>query len=890
MSKDIIAFIILLISISIITIDYGQAQSVPYDQAIGTPNAKAPSDNNAFKILGIDSTAFPNVTVNIFINKFCALTENLKKEDFKVKEEGKYTAIDNFHFTGNSSGQHLDLAVVFDDTGSMGEEISAMKSKVKYLTDTIKASGIDANYSLVSFKDTATIRTKWTKDPAIFKKSVDSLSSDGGGDEPEDSLDAIETALSMGFRPDAQKVILVISDAHAHYKNDTTRFSNYTKEQIEKDLEESGAIFIPVSPAKFDKLSLGVDLRDIANDIQSMIIDINSADFLAILDQFKDIITGTYVIEYKSPDQTQFGSRNLTISADAPGCLKGFVSSSYNRPRIPNAPPVILDLSSNRTSPQDSGTVINWTANASDPDGDMVLYRYFLNDEPATDWMKQKTWHWTAKEGGSYRVEVRVRDAKHAGPNGLDDRKFASFTITEPKLMPKETENQSPIINDLVAVQEKAAAINWTTNATDADRDQILYRFYLNNKSMTNWTIDSKWALNVTDANAGENKVEVQIRDGKHAGPDGYDDAKSVNFNLSSMKLMVKTWIKTFDGPQARAYSIQQVNDNGYIVAGGMHDAWLIKTNADGNKLWDKTFGGAEDDVAYSAQQAIEGGYIITGETLSYGSGGKDVWLVNTDSSGNILWSKTFGGPDNDQGHSVSQVRDGGFVIVGMTGYNPNMKKGAKVWLIKTDANGNKLWDKTFEGFVSSWGRSVEQTSDGGFIITGAAQVRGSGEPQNAWLIKTDSSGNKEWDRTFESTSGDSEGQSVQQTSDGGYIMLCYKYSSSPYEGIWLIKTDSQGRRLWDRTFRGDLLTDSGRSIQQTKDGGYIITGLFVINASLIKVDSEGNEEWYRTFKGINCGGNSVQQANDGGYIVAGTICGDTEEAVLIKTNADGIV
>jgi hypothetical protein len=209
-------------------------------QGAGVPTATASSDNNIIKILGIDPTAFPKVKVNVFINKLCALTGNLKKENVKVKEDGKDAAIDNFYFAGNASGHRLDLAVVFDDTGSMQPQIDAMKAKVKDLTDTIKASGIDANYSLVTFKDSVSVKTNWTNDPEVLRKNVDALSAYSGNDEPEDALDAIEAVLSMGFRPDAQKVILVITDAHAHHKDDGSGFSKYTKDQIEKDLKGQG--------------------------------------------------------------------------------------------------------------------------------------------------------------------------------------------------------------------------------------------------------------------------------------------------------------------------------------------------------------------------------------------------------------------------------------------------------------------------------------------------------------------------------------------------------------------------------------------------------------------------------------------------------------------------
>ncbi|VVB72790.1 Photosystem I assembly protein Ycf3 [uncultured archaeon] len=289
------------------------------------------SENSTVKILGIDPTAFPRIKASVFVNRFCAQADQLRKENFRVREDGIEYAIDNIYFTGNARGQRLDLAVAFDDTGSMGEEISAMKLKVKDLTDTIRASGIDASYSLVSFKDSISIRTKWTNDSEAFEKYVDSLYAKGGDDMPEASLDAIEAVLSMGFRSDAQKVILVITDAHGHYKNDKSNFSNYTESGVEKDLKKSGAILISISPM-FEKSSDYADQREVAGNIMGSWIDIDSANFSAILDKFKGIITGNYVIEYTTQNHMGFGNRMVLVFADAPECVVDNASNFYNKP------------------------------------------------------------------------------------------------------------------------------------------------------------------------------------------------------------------------------------------------------------------------------------------------------------------------------------------------------------------------------------------------------------------------------------------------------------------------------------------------------------------------------------------------------------------------------
>ena len=181
-----------------------------------------------------------------------------------------------------------------------------------------------------------------------------------------------------------------------------------------------------------------------------------------------------------------------------------------------------------------------------------------------------------------------------------------------------------------------------------------------------------------------------------------------------------------------------------------------------------KIFGGSETDEGSSVQQTTDDGYVIVGGTTSFGNGEYDVWLIKTDSNGNEVWNKTFdGGIYADEGTSVQQTTDGGYIITGTTHQNGTLD----LWLIKTDSNGNEVWNNIFEGSNWEQGKLVQQTTDGGYIIVGVTNSFGNGE-YDVWLIKTDSNGNEVWSYAYGGGGSDADvGYSVQQTTEGGYII-----------------------------------------------------------------------------------------------------------------------
>jgi hypothetical protein len=257
-------------------------------------------------------------------------------------------------------------------------------------------------------------------------------------------------------------------------------------------------------------------------------------------------------------------------------------------------------------------------------------------------------------------------------------------------------------------------------------------------------------------------------------------------------------WNRTYGGFRwEKAHHIRETTDGGYIITGytfshgnGNADIWLIKADASGYPVWTNTFGGPDWEYGYAVQETVDGGFIITGFTETEGKESSRIWLLKADSEGQEQWTRIFGNRKQNTGHFVQETTDGGYIIVGVTqSFFPNFDD---VLLIKTDNTGNTLWEKTFGG--QSWDRchTVRQTEDGGYILAGSSRLKEKSSA-NAWLLKTNAIGNPIWERTFESTSS-YELTSLQITSDGGFIVAG---SSTSMDGapadLLLIKTDAQG-------------------------------------------------------------------------------------------------
>jgi len=367
--------------------------------------------------------------------------------------------------------------------------------------------------------------------------------------------------------------------------------------------------------------------------------------------------------------------------------------------------------------------------------------------------------------------------------------------------------------------------------------------------------------------------------------------------NFSSAQI---TFQKTYGGVgHDESFSVQQTSDSGFIMVGVSYsiesngDVYLIKTNANGDILWTKTYGGAIHDGGHCVRQTNDGGFIIVGQTGSFGVGNVDIFLLKTDSIGNLLWVRTFDGMVYGLTLNwVQQTNDQGYIIVSS---NYVYSSGnADIYLIKTNSLGDTLWTKSYGGSGQEYGNAGQQTIDGGYIVTGYTTTFGSGG-KDIYLVKTDSTGSVLWSKTFGGT-GDDYAKSIIQTVDGGYILLgsTNSFGAGNYD-YYLIKTNSTGDLQWSYTY-GGISFDYGFSVSSVGNNGFIMAGYSnvpVINDEkilLIRTNFWGDTLWTKTFGyGNFSNAFAVQQTFDGGYVISGRVSfSPTFNAYLIKTNSIG--
>ncbi|RDC58788.1 T9SS type A sorting domain-containing protein [Adhaeribacter pallidiroseus] len=340
-----------------------------------------------------------------------------------------------------------------------------------------------------------------------------------------------------------------------------------------------------------------------------------------------------------------------------------------------------------------------------------------------------------------------------------------------------------------------------------------------------------------------------------------------------------KEWDKIID---AGVEAMEKTSDGGYILGGSKTgtgkndnvDYWIVKIDASGNKLWEKTYGGTGDDLLSAVKPTADGGYILGGTSYSTkggdksddGKGGRDYWIIKVDAAGIKRWDKALGSAGDEQFLNLQLTQDGGYILGGWSGF---VQGGDKTeasrgewdyWIVKLDALGNKVWDKTLGGKDADYLKVVQQTPDGGYLVGGDSQSNKSGDKtenrrgsDDYWVVKLDAQGNKQWDKTL---GGNREDRltSLLLTNDEGLLLAGSSGSdisgekTDPrigYSDYWLVKLSSTGEKLWDKTIggkEGNFLT----SAQVTGPGQYILAGYSDSNKSGDKTEnSRGNYDYW---------------------------------------------
>lgn len=352
-------------------------------------------------------------------------------------------------------------------------------------------------------------------------------------------------------------------------------------------------------------------------------------------------------------------------------------------------------------------------------------------------------------------------------------------------------------------------------------------------------------------------------------------------------RFLYEEWNRTYGGVSFDTGSSGvYISDNGFAITGyNRWKSWLVKTDMSGILQWEKTYGydtsgddeflmeGEETSWGKSVKQTSDDGFIITGYIEPYKTERKDIILIKTISNGSQEWFKTFGWDDNDSGEAVLQTNDGGYIIAGVKDtikenyYYPDSSSNA--FLLKTDENGIEKWNRTYGGTDGDSFKDIDKTDDGGLILVGNTVSFGLNN-YDIWVLKTDLSGNEKWNRTYDASNYDDYASSIQQTSDGGFIIM-----GNAGNMIWLIKIDEHGDKQWNFIRRGHSFS-KGHSIEQTSDSGYIIGGEIYpeignYDGLLIKTDENGVEQWNMTLGGGEYDEiYSVLQTTDKSYILIG--------------------
>jgi len=405
-------------------------------------------------------------------------------------------------------------------------------------------------------------------------------------------------------------------------------------------------------------------------------------------------------------------------------------------------------------------------------------------------------------------------------------------------------------------------------------------------------------------------------------------------------------WNNNFGGSgDDSARSVVQTTDGGFAILGmtnstdgdlilkelPVNDYWLVKLDASGALQWQRTYGGSKDDQGQQIIQTLDGGYAITGYAMSDDGDGSnnegfhDNWILRLDASGTILWEKSFGFSGHDHSYDLVQTADGGFFFSGFLDVTSSNGEGStdkgsltahgvgEFWGTKIDTDGNLEWRKFFGGTNNDRSFGVVNAHDGGYILAGASEsddfdISNPKGSYDFWAVKVDKNGTMEWEKSYGGT-GIDQAQDILATPDGGYVITGNTFSSDTQvtknngqSDVWLIKIDDSGQLLWQKSFGGSGF-DAAHSVRPTSDGGLLVCGnskSFDGDVSenfgendiwIFKTNAQGELQWEKSFGGLSLdfGYDAIETA-DGSFVLVGEMSSQDFPNLQSKGGIDMVV
>jgi len=415
--------------------------------------------------------------------------------------------------------------------------------------------------------------------------------------------------------------------------------------------------------------------------------------------------------------------------------------------------------------------------------------------------------------------------------------------------------------------------------------------------------------------------------------------------DLESIKQLA--WVKNFGGTGNESpRAIIQTSDGGFAVLGftnstdgdlankslNVNDYWLLKLDAEGNIQWQKTYGGSKDDQGQKVIQTLDGGYAVTGYAMSNDGDGSnnegfhDNWVLRLDASGEIVWEKSFGFSGHDHSYDIIETPDGGLFFSGFLDVTSSNGEGStskssgltrhgvgEFWGTKLDPEGNIEWRKFFGGTNNDRSFGVINAYDGGYILSGASEsddfdISNPKGSYDFWVVKVDKNGNFEWEKSFGGT-GIEQARDITKTADGNYVLVGNTFSSDTQvtknngeSDIWLIKISDAGELIWQHSYGGSNF-DSAHAVNLTANGGFVISGNSRSSDKDATVNQGENDFWILTTDAdgtilteFSLGGTGLDLAfdaietNDGSLILVGETASSNFPKIAHKGGVDLVV